>query len=198
MKSKEVLNLLKISRVTLSKYVKNGSLKVKLLDNGYYDYDKDSVFKLLKKDNRYNVLYSRVSTYKQKTDLDNQTKQLIDYCNNNNIKYYQIYKEISSGINLNRKEFNKLLDDVINYKIANIYITYKDRLTRLSFLTVETIFKKFGTKIIVINNNKNINSDNEIFEELMSIIHIFSTSMYSNRRKNKLNLLKKDLVLFES
>lgn len=62
MKSKEVLQLLGVSRVTLSKYVKNGTIKVTELDNGTYDYDQKSIFKLLKKDNRKNILYARVST----------------------------------------------------------------------------------------------------------------------------------------
>lgn len=196
MKSKEVLQLLDVSRVTLYKYVKKGLINVTQLDNGYYDYDYNSVMKLLKKDNRKNILYARVSTYKQENDLDNQINQLIKFCNDNNIKYGDIYKEISSGIDLNRKEFSKLLDDVIHYKIANIYITYKDRLTRLSFSTIETIFNKFGTKIIIINNTSSDN-DNEIFEELVSLIHLFSTTMYSNRRKKKLNIVKEDLLLFE-
>lgn len=197
MKSKEVLQLLGISRVTLYKYVKTGIIKVTELDNGYYDYDQDSVFKLLKKDNRKNILYARVSTYKQKNDLENQANQLINYCKTNKIKYDTIYKEISSGIDLNRTNFSKILDDVIHYRIANIYITYRDRLTRLSFTTLETIFQKFGTQIIIINDLENDkNNDNEIFEELISLIHLFSTSMYSDRRKKKLNIISKDIKLF--
>lgn len=198
MKSKEVLQLLGVSRVTLYKYVKNGTIKVTELDNGYYDYDQKSVFKLLKKDNRKNILYARVSTYKQKNDLENQVEQLVNFCKNNKIKYDNIYKEISSGIDLNRTEFSKILDDVIHYRIANIYITYKDRLTRLSFTTLETIFQKFGTQIVIINNlDVDKDNDNEAFEELISLVHLFSTTMYSNRRKQKLNIVSKDLKLFD-
>jgi predicted site-specific integrase-resolvase len=83
MKAREVLKILGISRVTLNKYVNNGSIKVTKLDNGYYDYDDESVYKFMKKDLRYNVLYARVSTYKQKNDLDNQVNSLIDYCKMN-------------------------------------------------------------------------------------------------------------------
>ena len=66
MKAKEVLKLLKISRATLFNYTRDGKLKVTKLDNGYYDYDEESVFKVIKKDSRINVIYARVSTYKQK------------------------------------------------------------------------------------------------------------------------------------
>lgn len=66
MKSKEVLRIIGVSRVTLNTYVKNKKIKVTKLDNGYYDYDDESVYKLIKKDIRETVLYARVSTHKQK------------------------------------------------------------------------------------------------------------------------------------
>lgn len=89
------------------------------------------------------------------------------------------------------------MNDVFSHKINKIYITYKDRLSRLSFKTVEDIFKKFGTTIVVINDiDKNVNNEKELFDELISLIHYFSTKTYSKRRKAKLNLLKQDIELF--
>ena len=152
MKAKEVLQLLGITRMTLTSYVKKGYIKVTTLPSGRYVYDSESVFKLIKKgkDGRKNVIYSRVSTYKQKKDLDSQKKKLIKYCKNNDIIIHDIYSEIASGLDLERKQFSKMLNDVINYKIAKIYITYNDQLTRLSFKTIKDIFGKFGTEIIAI------------------------------------------------
>ena len=185
MKAKEVMKLLKICRSTLYNYTKSGIIKGTLLDNGYYDYDEKSVFKIIKKDSRINVIYGRVSTYKQKNDLDRQIDSIKIYCKNNSINISNIYSDISSGIVLDRNKLNKLIDDVINLNIKNIYISHRDRLTRLSFRTLQELFSKFGTNIIIINNNSNESNDNEIFEELISLMHIFSTTMYSNRRKNK-------------
>ena len=196
MKAKEVMNLLSISRSSLYLYTRDKKIKATKLQNGYYDYDKQSVFKLLKKDNRINVIYSRVSTYKQKNDLEKQTDKIKKYCKNNNIKIDIIYSDISSGLDLDRKEFSKLLDDVINYKIKNIYITNKDRLTRLSFRTIKELFKKYDVKIISIYKIDNPSNDNEIFEELISLMHIFSTTLYSKRRKNKLGIYKADIINF--
>jgi predicted site-specific integrase-resolvase len=67
MKANEVLKLLKISRATLFNYTRDGKL-----DNGYYDYDEESVFTVIKKDSRINVIYARISTYKQKDELQHQ------------------------------------------------------------------------------------------------------------------------------
>ena len=72
MKSNKVLKLLNITRPTLSSYVKKGWLKATMQPNGYYNYDEESVYKILNKDiERKNVIYARVSTTKQKKDLEN-------------------------------------------------------------------------------------------------------------------------------
>jgi len=193
MKAKEVMKLLNICRTTLYNYTKDNVIKTTKLSNGYYDYDEQSVLKFIKKDNRINVIYARVSTYKQKNDLFNQIEKLQTYCKNSNINIEHLYSEIASGIDLDRTELSKLLDDVFTHKIKNIYISNKDRLTRLSFKTLEALLKKFNTNIIIINDHHNQTNDNEIFEELISLMHIFSTTMYSNRRKNKINIYKQDI-----
>ena len=193
MKSKDVLKFLDISRVTLCKYVKNGSIKVTPLDNGYYDYDEESVFKFAKKDLRLNYIYARVSTYKQKNDLENQVNLLNNYCKTNNIIIDQVFSEISSGIDFDRKEFSNLLNDVLSYKVNSIYISNRDRLSRLSFKTLENIFIKFGTTIIVVNDMEQTKTESEeLLEELISLIHVFSTKMYSNR-KNNINSIDKSV-----
>ena len=193
MKAKEVLKILQISRTTLYNYTKEGKIKVTPLENGYYDYDEESVYQLIKKDQRINVIYARVSTNKQKSDLEKQLSTIHQYCIDNNIIVDKVYEDIHSGLDLDRPQFNKLIDDVINNKIKNIYISFKDRLTRLSFKTINELFKKFRTNIITINQSCSNCNDNEIFEELISLMHIFSTTMYSNRRKNKINIYKNDI-----
>ena len=127
MKAREVMKLLNICRTTLYHYTKNNIIKHTKLSNGYYDYDEHSVLKFIKKDNRYDVIYARVSTYKQKNDLTNQINKLQTYCDNNKINIQHVYSEIASGIDLDRSELSKLLDDIFTHKIKNIYISNKDR-----------------------------------------------------------------------
>lgn len=187
MRSKEVLKLLKVSRVTLTSYVKKGTIKTTLMANGYYDYDDQSVYAFLGINQRFNVIYGRVSTYKQKKDLGRQIAALENYCADNDIVIDKIFKDISSGIDLDRPDFSKLMDLVFDNKINAIYITNKDRLTRLSYLTLQAIFNKFGTKIIIINQKKQPNY-NELFDEVTALMHHFSSKEYADRRKkfNKL------------
>ena len=82
-----------------------------------------------------------------------------------------------------RSGFDSLLKLVFENKIDTVYITYPDRLSRLSFITIKSIFNKFGTKIIPIHNKDSDDYD-EIFDEVSSLMHYFTTKKYSHR-KNK-------------
>ena len=184
MKSNEVLKLLKISRVTLCKYVKNGKIRVEKEPNGYYKYNDEDVYKILGKgdDGRLNVIYARVSTVKQKQDLENQIANNIAYLNSQGIKVDKIYSDIKSGMSLDRKGFMELLSDVMDYKIKSVYISYKDRLARLSYELVTKLFNDHGTTIEIINNCESKSLEQELFEDIMQTIHSFSMKMYSKRR----------------
>ena len=114
-----------------------------------------------------------------------QIENIFNFCYINEIKIEKIYSDISSGINLDRNDFSELLNLVFECKINTIYVNNKDRLTRLSFINIESIFKHFGTKIVVINEQYE-NYHNELFNEIISMMHYFSTKEYSNRRKHKI------------
>ena len=188
MKSKDVLKLLKVSRPTLCKYVSSGKLKVTLQPNGFYDYDDDSVYRLIGIENRDVVLYGRVSTSKQKDSLQTQIETLKAYAAYNGFTINKVYSDVASGLSFDRKEFKRLLIDVINHKVKTVIITHKDRLTRVSFDMWKELFEYFNCNIIVINNDED--DDNGLFVDITSLLHGFSMRMYSKRRKKKLQLVK--------
>ncbi len=191
MKSKEVLNILKISRVTLWKYVKSGKIRVKREPNGYYIYNDSDVYSLAGiEDGRLNVVYARVSTQKQKQDLQNQIENCISFMNAKGISVDSIYSDIKSGMSLDRKGFMELLNAVMAFKIKAVYISYKDRLARLSYELVEKLFSDYGTKIVIINQCESISLEQELFEDIMQTIHSFSMKMYSKCRIAKKLLLE--------
>jgi predicted site-specific integrase-resolvase len=200
MKANEVLKLLKITRPTLCTYLKNGKILGTKLPNGDYSYDKESVYRCFGINSpRANVIYCRVSTPKQKQDLENQEQIVKDFCNKNGIIVSDSYKDIGSGINFDRKEFQRLLNNILEYKVDTVFITYKDRLSRISFDLFKNLFKKFGCEIIVLNeidDEKLI--EKEIFNEIINLIHCFSMKVYSSRRKEKMKLVAKDLELEDS
>jgi len=194
--AKEVLRVLQITRPTLTKYVKEGKLKVTIKGNGRYDYDADSVYKMLNKDiERKTYLYARVSTSKQKKDLENQVQLLKNFCFQNGYVINGIFQDIASGISFDkRKQFFELLDDILAGKVNRVIITYKDRLSRVGFELFVYLFRKYGCEIIVISEVGSEKLDSqEIFEEIISLLRCYSMKLYSSRKAKKIKeILEED------
>lgn len=189
MKSNEVLRVLGVTRPTLTKYVKEGVIKVSVLPNGRYDYDEESVYKFLNKDvKRKTCIYARVSTSNQKKDLENQIEMLKQFCFSNGYTVNGIYQDIASGISFEkRNDFFILLDEIIAGKVARVVISYKDRLSRVGFELFHHLFLRFNCEIVVMSEVGSTKLDSEeIFEEIVSLLHCYSMKLYSKKRANRI------------
>ena len=195
MKAKEVLELLQITRPTLTKYVKEGLIEVTTLPNGRYDYSKESVYKIFNKGvKRKTYIYARVSTTKQKKDLENQIDMLKQFCFSNGYEVSKVYSDIASGISFEkRKDFFKMLDDIISGKVERVIISYKDRLSRIGYELFYYLFKKYNCEIIVMSEvgSEKLDSE-EIFEEIISLLHCYSMRLYSKRKGQKIKEILKE------
>lgn len=196
MKSKEVLKILGVTRTTLTKYVKEGTIKVTKMKNGYYNYDDDSVYAFIglkkKKHNSKIISYARVSTQNQKEQLKAQSNRIYESCISKGIVLDEQIEDIKSGMSFDRKGFDKLCQEVIRDNVEMIVIENKDRLMRFGYEMFEKFFRYFGTKILVLNDEiSNKSYEQELTDDLISIIHYFSMKSYSHRRK--LNKLRKEL-----
>ena len=195
MKAKEVLELLQITRPTLTKYVKEGLIEVTTLPNGRYDYSKESVYKIFNKGvKRKTYIYARVSTTKQKKDLENQIDMLKQFCFSNGYEVSKVYSDIASGISFEkRKDFFKMLDDIISGKVERVIISYKDRLSRVGYELFYYLFKKYNCETIVMSEvgSKKLDSE-EIFEEIISLLHCYSMRLYSKRKGQKIKEILKE------
>lgn len=195
MKAKEVLELLQITRPTLTKYVKEGLIEVTTLPNGRYDYSKESVYKIFNKGvKRKTYIYARVSTTKQKKDLENQIDMLKQFCFSNGYEVSKVYSDIASGISFEkRKDFFKMLDDIISGKVESVIISYKDRLSRVGYELFYYLFKKYNCEIIVMSEVGSEKLDSkEIFEEIISLLHCYSMRLYSKRKGQKIKEILKE------
>ena len=197
MKAKEVLHILNITHRTLTTYVKKGLLNPIKINTNHYDYDPEEVFAILGKNKeRYNITYSRVSLPKQKNDLKTQTKRLYEFSTSNGYQIKEQIEDIKSSMSFDdRKGFVKLLKKVMNYEVKNVIIEHKDRLVRFGFELIQMLFDKYGTNIIVISNDEtNKTYEQELTDDLLSIIHYYSMKSYSYKRKlnNAAKALKTD------
>lgn len=196
MKAKDVLKILNISRITLMKYLKLGYISAIKLPNGQYDYNDDTVYAFIgqkkEKKNKKIISYSRVSTQNQKSQLKEQTQRIYNSCVSKGIKLDEQIEDIKSGMSSDRKGFNYVCQEIIKGNVKLLVIENKDRLLRFGYEIFEDFFKYFGTKILVLNDTlENKTYEQELTEDLISIIHYFTMKSYSHRRK--LNKLRKEL-----
>lgn len=187
MKAHQVMEILQISRTTLKRYREKGLLKATRLPTGQYNFDDESVWQLKNQNSpRMTVLYGRVSTYRQKPDLGNQIQELMDYAHAKGYGQCGIFEDIASGISFkDRKEFFKMLDLIIAGKVKRVVITRKDRLSRVGFELFEYLFKHYSTEIEVVSETEDEKTDQqELFEEIISLLHCFSMKETGKTKKN--------------
>jgi predicted site-specific integrase-resolvase len=146
-----------------------------------------------KEDNRKIIIYCRVSSPNQKPDLLNQISILKEYSKKIGCKDYDIIKEIGGGLNFKRKEFNRIFESVEKKEISKIIIAHKDRLTRFGFDWFNNFCRKHECEIIILNNDS-LSPEQEMVQDLMTIIHCFSSRLYGlrNYRKKLEQSLKND------
>lgn len=192
-KPKDFAELLGVSVKTLQRWDRDGILKANRTptDRRYYTYDQYLQFKGIQTENdiRDIVIYARVSTRNQKDDLQNQVEFLKQFCNAKGIIVNQCIEDFGSGLNYNRKKWNKLLDEVMENKIKTIVISNKDRFIRFGYDWFEKFCEKFNTKIIIVNN-ETLSPNEELVQDIISILHVFSCRLYGLRKYK--NQIKED------
>lgn len=137
----------------------------------------------------YIVTYARVSSSENRTNLETQSKRLIDFCNANGWQTHENVAEIGSGLNDNRSKLNKLLE---SRKPTKLIIEHKDRLTRFGFNYISILCKHIECELYIINNVADDKED--LVQDFTSIITSFCARIYGQRRtKRKTEQLIKEL-----
>ena len=190
----ELAKMLGCSRGTLNNREREGKLKTYYLDSGRRYYKREDVLLALKEkdllledDAKVDLLYCRVSTHNQKNrgDLDRQISYSLNKIALMNPKNLEIFSDVGSGLNDERKNFKKVLNKILSGEVDRLFVLYKDRLARFGFGRIEEVCKHFGTKIVVLSEDeKSQTSEEELAEDVISIIHSFSGKLYGRRRKN--------------
>ena len=123
-----------------------------------------------------------VSTKKQNKDLERQTKRLTK-------KYpkAKIITEIASGLNYKRKGLQTILEQAMSGDSIKLVVTYKDRLARFGFELIQYIIERNGGSIVVLKNHK-LSPQQELTEDMLSVMHSFSSKLYGMRKFKRIKM----------
>jgi predicted site-specific integrase-resolvase len=141
-----------------------------------------------------NFIYARVSTKKQVDDLSRQ----VEFLRRPEYAKYVLIQDVGSGINFNRKGLQALLDSCLHGSIGEVVVAHRDRLCRFGFDLIECLVKKAGGKITVLDHQNTKSCEQELTEDLLSIIHIFSCRQMGRRSYQTKNCPDKNLPKQES
>lgn len=126
------------------------------------------------------VVYARVSSSENKSNLESQKNRLVAYCNAKGYSVSAVVTEIGSGLNDNRPKLEKLLKE---QDFTLLVVEHKDRLTRFGFNYIETLLSVNDIKIEVVNPVSNEKAD--LVQDFVSVITSFCARIYGQRRSKR-------------
>ena len=201
----EASNHFKVSHGTLRNYDAQGRITTKRTSGGQRRFwnkmlidetDEDSLKQAGTNPNPdRRIIYARVSTANQKESLERQIEELERYKRNKKIEA-EVIRDIGSGINFKRKGLKTLLDLTYQGSITEVIVTDKDRLARFAYDLIEDILSRNGVKITVVHeNDRSKTRDEELVEDILTIVHVFSARSNGGKRYNK---VKENEIVKES
>lgn len=178
-----------LSISTLRRWDETGVLVAERTPKGHRRYDISKINPNLlhgigDKD-RKTIAYARVSSHDQKEDLHRQIQVLEMYCAKQGWTY-EIVSDLGSGMNYHKKGLKQILDGILDNQIGRLVLTHKDRLLRFGAELVFALCEARNVEIVIINQGENLSFEEELAQDVLEIITVFSARLYGSRsRKNK-------------
>jgi len=182
-KASEARKYFAVSDDTLRRWAKTEKIQIQKTKGGHRRYYINP--KKTQSDSRKSIIYTRVSSKKQQTELINQTKFMQE-----KIPEYTVISDIGSGLNENRKGLNAILDLLFSNNLKQVVVASKDRFTRFNFKLFQNIFNKFNATLTSLSEQEHRSEEQELSEDLMSIITVFSARYYGRRSYKKRDNIK--------
>ena len=192
---REFSKILGVSAQTLRNWDNNGKLHPHhTTASGYRYYSEEQLNEVLHikpKNNRITMGYCRVSSPKQKEDLERQIENVRTYLLAKG-EPFEIISDIGSGINYKKKGLQELIKRISENRVEKVVILYKDRLLRFGFELVEYLAMLHHCEIEIIDNTERTEQQ-ELVEDLVQIITVFSCKL-QGKRANKAKRMIRELT----
>ena len=186
---KQAANQLGVSVSTLRRWDETGVLVAQRTPKGHRRYDLSKINPNLTRNKveqqRKTIAYACVSSHDQKSDLQRQIEILELYCSAQGWSF-EVISDLGSGMNYHKKGLKRLLDDILDNKIDRLVLTHKDRLLRFGAELVFALCEARQVEVVIINQGENLSFEEELAQDVLEIITVFSTRLYgSPSKKNK-------------
>jgi len=136
------------------------------------------------------VLYARVSGHDQKEDLQRQVQQLEQWALVARTGQLTLtLTDSGSGLDTERKNLQRLLTLVQDYQVAEVVVTFSDRLTRFGLSYLRSLFSGYGVTLTVLHPDDEKTPEQELTEDLLALIASFAGRMYGLRSRKQKALL---------
>lgn len=180
--------ILGVSKATIRRWEKDGKISSERTPHGHRRYDENTIKGIIPKrhdDGKNTIGYARVSSNDQKEDLVRQASLLESYCAAQGWKY-EIIQDLGSGLNYNKKGLKKIIKLICSRDVKRLVLTHKDRLLRFGAKLIFSLCEEFNVEIVIINASLTSSFEEELVQDVLEIITVFSARLYGSRsRKNK-------------
>jgi len=179
---KEACEMLGIHYHTLYKMAEDGKIEyAKIGSRQLYNVEKYIRDNKISKSKKRKICYCRVSSGKQKEDLERQKEYM-----RNKYSTYEIISDIGSGLNFERKGLNEIIDSAIKGEVEILVIAYKDRLARFGYELIEKLIVEYSKGEIKIENKKEEETPTEeITKDIVAIMNVYVAKMNGLRKYKK-------------
>ena len=193
LKVSEAAEYLGVSISTMRRWEQEGKLIPSRTAGNQHRYDTIELMKFRgqKTNAKYTIAYARVSSSDQKDDLERQVNNISNYCIAKGYQF-RVIKDVGSGLNYNKKGLNELIESICAKEIDRIVVNYKDRLLRFGYEMLEQVCNLNGVKIEIINFTEDKTYEEELVEDVLSVVTVFSSRLYGSR-SHKANKLKRNV-----
>lgn len=183
---REAAAILGVAVHTIQVWDRQGRIRCARLPSGRRRIPESEVRRLLNiKEERKDAIYARVLSGGQKRELERQIALLRKLSPN-----AVVYTDVRSGLNFKRKGLFQLLEDLVNRRIARLYVAYEDRLARIGYELIWWLCEKYGTEIIVAEKEGNASLREEYGEDLIAINMAFASKLFGFRSHKTKRLLQ--------
>ena len=181
---REACATLGLKPATLRAWAQSGKIKTIKTPHGQFLYNRQALSDLTNTSppaaQKKKIIYARVSSPKQKDDLERQVSYL-----QSRYPDYDLIKDCGSGINWKRKGLQTILEYALSGNLEEVVVAHRDRMSRLGFELIEWIITKSGGKVRVLDSDEHKSPEQDLSDDLLSIVQIYSCKQMGRRRYSK-------------